>query len=90
MGGKENVVFFLKEIPKGGNVCTRVADSLGYTAQTERTLQSNYIPTKTLQSKTYAANLSVLILLRWGGPWPLHTPLRNFFFNLNLFILIRG
>ena len=54
------MVFFLKEIQKGGNVCTRVADSLGYTAQTERTLQSNYIPTKTFDNKCVQL-LSILL-----------------------------
>ena len=37
-GEKENVLLFLEEIQKGGTIWTCVADSLGYTAEAERTL----------------------------------------------------
>ena len=82
-GGKENTAFFFffKEIQKGGIICTRVADSLGYRAETERTLQSNDIPQKTLESKTQTANLSVLIFLGWRGSLALaHSSQELFFF----------
>ena len=35
-----------KEAPEGGDVCTCIADSLCCTAETNTTLQSNYIPLK--------------------------------------------
>ena len=35
-----------KEIQKRGNVCTYIADSLCYIAETNTTLQSNYTPIK--------------------------------------------
>ena len=36
-----------REVHEGGDVCTHIADSLHYTAETNATLLSNYIPIKT-------------------------------------------